>query len=281
MAALGLPDINARLKRGAPLVQCITNTVTQAFTANVLLAVGASPAMLDHEADAGQFAGMADGLLVNLGTATSHHFLAADAAIAVMHAGAKPWVLDPVSVGVASYRSTRIRQAVEGHPSAIRGNASEILALAGAGGGGRGVDSTDAVDAVLAGAIRLAARTGAVVAISGERDAVIAVHGDTVRIARIAGGHPLMARVVGTGCSLGALVAAYLAADAHGPFAATVAAHAHFKLAGTAAAATAHGPGSFLPAFLDALAAVDGAALARCEAGIELQQLAVPVSCAG
>ncbi len=236
--------------------------------------------MIDHEADSAQFAAMADALLINLGTASNHQLLAADAAISVATEIGKPWVLDPVSVGVVDFRSIKIRQAAASRPTVVRGNASEVAALAGAGAGGRGVDSTDTVDAVLPTAIRLAQATGGVVAVSGARDAVVAVHGAQVQIARIGGGHALMPKVVGTGCALGALVAAYLAAGREpgtarlaGDFAATVAAHAHFALAGLAAGAQAAGPGSFQVAFIDALHALTSADLARADVQLETRAL--------
>lgn len=276
---VGLAGLQRALRETAPLIQCITNTVVQAFSANVLLALGAAPAMLDHEADASQFAAMADGLLVNLGTATSHQFLAADAAIATVNRLEKPWVLDPVSIGVADYRSTRIRQAARARPTVIRGNASEIAALAGQGIGPRGVDAQEAVDAVLPAAIELAHETGAVVAVSGANDAIVDVSDTQVRIARIAGGDALMQQVIGTGCALGAAVAAYLAtahraADAMASsacFEATIAAHAHFKLAGAQAATQAAGPGSFAVAFLDALHALPAQALDRASVHVTAQ----------
>src|SRR5699024_962992 len=135
--------------------------------------IGAAPAMIDHEADAGQFAALADAVVINLGTASSHQFLAADAAIQTATATATPWVLDPVSVGVTDYRTGRIQQAARQNPTVIRGNASEIAVLAGRGAGGRGVDSTDAVDAVLPAAVQLSVTTGAIVAVSGAIDAIV------------------------------------------------------------------------------------------------------------
>ncbi|GAA2000798.1 hydroxyethylthiazole kinase [Brevibacterium samyangense] len=292
MAASAHPfDMSAahrRVRTTTPLVQCITNTVVQQFTANVLLATGASPAMLDHEADAAQFAGLANGILVNYGTATSHQFLGAEAAIGVANHIGTPWVLDPVSVGAVDYRTSRIRAAAERRPTAVRGNASEVAALAGMGLGGRGVDSTDSVDAVLPAAALLSARTGGVVAVSGEVDAIVLARPGTgtsaetapteATVVRVAGGSALMPLVIGTGCSLGGVVAAYLgAAKAAGhrvregasavdtgvlraPGTATdaaleavVAAHAHFAAAGARAGERAQAPGSFAVTFLDAL----------------------------
>ncbi|HEX7386914.1 MAG TPA: hydroxyethylthiazole kinase [Castellaniella sp.] len=287
--ALDLPALHAQLRAAAPLIQNITNTVVQQFSANVLLAVGAAPAMLDHEADAGQFAALADAILINFGTATNQQLLAADAAIRVAHRLRKPWVLDPVSVGVIAFRTERIRQAAENHPTVIRGNASEIAALAGQGAGGRGVDATDEVDAVLPAAMSLAQSTGAVVAVSGACDAIVDVSGSTVRVARVGGGHAFMPLVIGTGCSLGSLTAAYLAAvhagksavphgESHpGAFEAAIAAHAHFKLAGEAAGKTAAGPGSFAVAFIDALYTLRSEGMAHAQVHVEVREM--PDSC--
>ena len=142
-------------------------------------------------------------------------------------------------------------------PAAIRGNASEIAALAGAGAGGRGVDATDEVEAAIPAARDLAAQTGGVVAISGAQDVIVS----TRRVTRLVSGHPMMQLVIGTGCSLGALVAAYLGAhrtaaasrDAFDLHDAVVAAHAHSGAAGMVAAQRASAPGSFAVAWIDAL----------------------------
>lgn len=264
MVDFDLRSANARLRASNPLIQCITNTVVQQFSANVLLAIGASPAMLDHDADAAQFTRIASGLLVNFGTATNQQFLAADAAIDAANEDSKPWVLDPVSIGAVDFRTTRIRRAANSSPTAIRGNASEIAALAGIGLGGRGVDSTDEVDAVIPAAAELARTTGAIVAVSGPRDAIVARIDGVDYVVRLDGGHSYMALVIGTGCSLGAVTAAYLvgATTTSAKFEAVVAAHAHFKVAGDAAAAGANGPGSYSVNFLDALHTLTGDELA-------------------
>ena len=264
MVDFDLRSANARLRASNPLIQCITNTVVQQFSANVLLAVGAAPAMLDHEADAAQFTRISSGLLVNFGTATNQQFLAADAAIDAANEDSKPWVLDPVSIGAVDFRTTRIRRAANSSPTAIRGNASEIAALAEVGLGGRGVDSTDEVDAVIPAAAELAKSTGAIVAVSGPKDAIVAHFDGADHVARLDGGHSFMPLVIGTGCSLGAVTAAYLvgATTASARFEAVVAAHAHFKVAGETAAEGARGPGSFSVNFLDALHTITGDDLA-------------------
>lgn len=264
MVDFDLRSAHEHMRASNPLIQCITNTVVQQFSANVLLAIGAAPAMLDHEADAAQFTRIASGLLVNFGTATNQQFLAADAAIDAANEDSTPWVLDPVSIGAVDFRTTRIRRAADSGPTAIRGNASEIAALAGVGLGGRGVDSTDEVDAVIPGAVELARSTGSIVAVSGPRDAIVAHIDGVDLVARLDGGHSYMPLVIGTGCSLGAVTAAYLvgATTASARFEAVIAAHAHFKVAGEAAAAGAKGPGSYSVNFLDELHTLDAKVLA-------------------
>jgi hydroxyethylthiazole kinase len=59
------------LRQHRPLVQCLTNVVSASFVANVLLSAGASPAMVDNPEEAALFAGVADAVLINLGTPTS------------------------------------------------------------------------------------------------------------------------------------------------------------------------------------------------------------------
>jgi len=241
----------ADLRVAPPLVQCITNAVVTNFTANALLALGASPAMCDIPGEAGLFAGIAGGVLVNLGTPTAEQRDAAREAVAA----GTPWVLDPVAVGALPVRTALARELLEARPAIVRGNASEILALAGAGAGGRGVDSTDSPEAALDAARALAVRTGGTVAVSGPVDLIV----DADRVARVSGGSVLLTRVTGGGCALGAAMAALLAVtDA---FTAATTASAIWAVASERAEAASGGPGSFAVAFLDALAAITPADL--------------------
>ncbi|WP_392839620.1 hydroxyethylthiazole kinase [Streptomyces sp. LN500] len=253
-----VPQALARVRADSPLVQCLTNSVVTGFTANVLLALGASPAMVDIPDEAGPFARIASGVLINLGTPHAEQRSAmVEAARAAGPAGT-PWVLDPVAVGALPVRTALARELLELRPAVIRGNASEIIALAGAGGGGRGVDSSDDVAAAEESARDLARRTGCVVAVSGPVDFVT----DGVRSARIANGDALLTRVTGGGCALGAVMAAFAAVD-EDRFATTVAAVAAYAVAAELAAKEASGPGTFAVAFLDALAALEEADLSE------------------
>lgn len=264
-----------RLRDTVPLVQCLTNTVVTQFTANVLLSAGASPAMVDTPEEAADFARVASGVLVNLGTPTAAGYTAMREAVRGAGEAGTPWVLDPVACGGAAARTAFAGDIVRHRPAAVRGNPSEIRTLAGLvtgdtgntalSAGGRGVDSTDEVESASVAASALSAATGAVVAVSGPRDLIVSTRPDgTTRTTWLTSGDPLMQRVVGTGCALGALTAAYLGAelagttastDSTGPdlHAAVVAAHAHAGAAGTAAAREASAPGSFAVAWIDRL----------------------------
>ncbi|BCJ35670.1 hydroxyethylthiazole kinase [Actinocatenispora thailandica] len=246
----------AAVRSSTPLVQCITNSVAVNTTANALLALGAAPAMVDLPEEAGGFAAAASGLLVNLGTPGAEHRAAMRAAVAGATAAGTPWVLDPVAVGSLPVRTELAAVLSDAGPDVVRGNASEVLAVAGAGAGGRGVDATDDAEAAADVAAELAVRTGAVVAVSGPVD-VITDGRDTVRVRN---GHVHLTRMTGGGCALGAVIAAF-AATGPDRLASTVAAVLTYTVAAELAAERAAGPGSFAPAFLDALSVVDGAVL--------------------
>ncbi|EPN9526212.1 hydroxyethylthiazole kinase [Cronobacter malonaticus] len=237
-----------QLRRHAPLVHCITNDVVQHFTANVLLALGASPAMVVDTEEAAQFAAIADALLINLGTLTHPQQQAMRAAIDSACAAGKPWTLDPVAVGALTLRTEFAQELLARRPAAIRGNASEIRALAGESGGGRGVDATESAHQAREAARLLARRTGAVVAVTGEVDYIT----DGERTVAVEGGTGMLTRVVGTGCALSAVVAACCALP--GDRLENVATACWLmKRAGEQALTVSRGPGSFASALLDNL----------------------------
>ncbi len=243
--------LQAVRERG-PLVHCLTNIVVAGFTANVLLAVGASPAMVENDREAAEFAAIADALLVNLGTLSAERARAMRLAAESATAHERPWVLDPVAVGAMSFRTDLAAELLEHRPAVVRGNSSEVLSLAGAAGAGRGVDSTVSSDAAVSVAGDLARRTGAVVAVSGEVDYVT----DGSQTLEVHTGHPLMTKVTGVGCALGALVAAFSAVEPS-PLVAAAAATIVLTVAAEEAAAASSGPGSFAVALLDALSVLD------------------------
>ncbi|VXB88754.1 hydoxyethylthiazole kinase [Burkholderia sp. 8Y] len=255
MLAADLFSFVTRVRERAPLVHCLTNLVVTNFTANVLLAIGAAPAMVVAREEVAQFAPLANALLVNLGTLDVPQMRAMRAAVDAANDAGTPWVLDPVAVGPLTFRTEFALDLLDAKPAVIRGNASEIISLSGGAASGRGVDSTAATDAALDAAQILALQTGAVVAVTGATDYIT----DGRRVVALSNGSPLMTRVTGVGCALSATVAAFVGAaasrDEH--WAATIAAIAYSTVAGELAARDGAWPGSFAVAYLDRLASVD------------------------
>lgn len=243
------------LRRRAPLVHCITNGVVTGFTANVLLALGASPAMVETVEEVADFVQIADSLLINVGTITTRDAEAMLKAAVAAHQTDTPWVLDPVAFGALEFRSRIVKELLMFRPAVIRGNASEILALGGAAGEGKGVDATVSSTEAVSSAVALAAGSGAVVALSGQTDYIT----DGSVVIPVPGGHAMMTKVTGMGCTLGAFIAALLPATGSALRAAT-AASAVYAEAGRCAAREARGTGSFAVSFLDHLSTIGTAA---------------------
>lgn len=246
------------LRERSPLVQCLTNIVVAQWTANVLLAVGAAPAMVDNPEEAGAFARIAGGVLVNLGTPYADTASAMEQAVEAATDAGTPWVLDPVAAGALAWRTGIARKLLADRPTVLRGNASEVMALTG-GTGGKGVDSVDSPEAALGAAVELAGLHGTVVAISGPVDHLT----DGTRVVKVANGHPLLTKVTGVGCALGAMIAGF-AAVLDDPLLAAVAATATLTVAADAATESLApaGPGTFAVALLDQLALLTPSELA-------------------
>jgi hydroxyethylthiazole kinase len=238
-----------KVREAKPLVHNITNFVVMNFTANILLAAGASPVMAHAENEVEEMVSFAKALVLNIGT------LSDDWVAAMIKAGKKatalgiPIILDPVGAGATMLRTKAAQRILsETRVSVVRGNASEIIALAGGNAHSKGVDAADSVEAASEQAMRLARQLAVPVAITGPQDFIT----DGERVVRVANGHPLMSAVTGTGCGATALIGAFAAMDA-APVSAAATALAYYGLAGERAAKDAAGPGSFMVRFLDAL----------------------------
>lgn len=252
----GIVEAANKVRANNPMAGSITNSVTIDFVANAQLAVGGSAAMV-YLPDEGECLVAAGGAVyINMGTLLPVYEETLPRTAAAAHAASKPWVLDPVGIGIGSLRTELLRGFKPYKPAIVRGNASEIIALAGLWdlegdaselSRARGVDTTDTVAAARDAAVALARYTGGAVAISGESDLVT----DGSTVAYSTGGSALMGKVTGFGCSLGGVAAVY-ATQAY-PFTAALAAVAHYNVAGTRAAAAADAPASFKVAFIDEL----------------------------
>ncbi|MGE8684158.1 MAG: hydroxyethylthiazole kinase [Acinetobacter sp.] len=238
----------AELKATQPLVHVITNAVASNYVANILLAAGASPAMIDNPFEAESFASIASAININLGTPNAEQMQAMQVTAQTAQQLNKPWVLDPVGYGpVLSWRSEMVDTLLQYKPTVIRGNASEISSLAGNQGESRGVDSTLNSAEIYLHALPLLEHAECI-AISGESDFILSKEINAV--IQIEGGSYLQPKVTASGCALGALTAAYCAVS-ETVTVGTVAAHLHFAIAGLKAYEIASSVGSFNVAFLD------------------------------
>ena len=247
-----LKRVMAAMAAAKPLVHCLTNEVVTHVTANALLACGASPLMVVEEEECRAMAAQAEGLLVNIGTFSAERASAMLSAIDMRHAHRRPWVFDPVAVGALAPRSAWAAQLLERcAPTVVRGNASEVIALAG-GNGGRGTDSTASAEEAIGAAHTLLSRGVSAVAISGATDIIVTAAG-TIRVQH---GHPLLTHITGAGCMLGALMAALAGLPEVTPGEAALAGTLWFTLAAEHAAGSISGPGSLNVALIDALHAL-------------------------
>jgi hydroxyethylthiazole kinase len=170
-----------------------------------------------------------------------------------------PIVVDPVGAGATPYRTQTVLDLFAAvRPTIIRGNASEILAVYGAEGRTRGVDSAAASQDAVQAARALHERFGAVVCVSGATDFIVGRQG----VVRVDNGHPMMTKVTGLGCTATALCGAF-AAVTPDPQLATAQAAVVMGLAGELAAERSPGPGSLQVHFLDALYQLGEAELAQ------------------
>ncbi len=263
-----IPTIADTVRNKNPLVHCITNYVTVNDCANALLAIGASPVMADDLSEAEEIAEISDALVINIGTLNERTIRSMIAAGKRASALGRPVLLDPVGAGASRLRTetaAALMAAIDF--TVIRGNASEIMTLAAGTGRCRGVDAIEgdtdasAFESLAESARGLAARTGAVVAVTGAVDLVT----DGKRTLLVSNGHPLMARITGSGCMLSAITGGFCGAAPDRPLAAVAAAIAAMGFAGEQAAAVCSeegtGTGSFRMHLIDRLSLLGGKAL--------------------
>ncbi len=244
--------IREAVKKSRPLIVNLTNNVVTNFTANVLLAVGASPIMSEGDQEAEELAKIADAVVLNIGTLHPRqvtYFLKAGQVANEQH---KPVILDPVGVGATRYRNETTLELIKQIKfSLIRGNCGEMGFLAGTTGKNKGVDSlTTDIDVSLTKA--LAEQTGALVCATGATDYLI----DKAKVYTNRTGHELLQLVTGTGCALTSTMGAFLAVS-NDPGLGALAALAFYGAAAEKAASSVQGPGSFAISFLDALYSLD------------------------
>ncbi|ANV25946.1 hydroxyethylthiazole kinase [Agrobacterium pusense] len=220
-------EILEKVRQARPRVHCLMNTVVQKFTADGITVVGGIPSMTTSLEEIESFVAKADALTINLGTLDAERRKVILLAVEIANASGKPWIVDPVHCDYSPSRLAFARELITLSPAIVRGNRAEMSLI------GEVPD-----------AIRI--DTGPVDHLS-----------DATRRVRIVNGHPWMAKVTGTGCLSGGVIAAFMAVE-QDALAAAASALAVTGVSAELAASCARGPGTFEPAFLDALSAITG-----------------------
>lgn len=238
-----------QIKTKRPLILNLTNDVSMSLIANGLLSLGASPIMSQAPEEIDDLLKITNGLVINIGTLNETFIRLCEKACATANALDIPITFDPVGVGASQYRTSTCLQFLERFKFAvIRGNASEIMAIAGASQTTKGVDSLHETQNAIKSGQYLASKHSAIIAISGETDAVI----DDNKVQLFKRGSPIMPMITGSGCLLTSVTSAFHSVH-HDAYEAVAAAVYFYSLCGEIASQKSNGPGSFLPHFIDAL----------------------------
>ncbi|OHX44253.1 hydroxyethylthiazole kinase [Cytobacillus oceanisediminis] len=234
-----------------PLVHNITNVVVTNFTANGLLAIGASPVMAYAHEEAAEMAKIAGALVLNMGTLTEKEVKSMLIAGKSANQHGVPVIFDPVGVGATAYRTDTAKRILEELDiTIIRGNAAEIANAAGQKWSIKGVDAVEAAGNTSELAKSAAKELGAVTVITGKQDIV----SDGRSTFAIKNGHPLLTKVTGAGCLLTSIIGAFAAIEKD-PVKAAVTSLVVYGSAAEIAAekSDGKGPGTFQIEFLNSL----------------------------
>lgn len=237
------------VRHASPLVHNITNYVVMNNTANALLAAGASPIMSHAKSEVEEMVAISHALVVNIGTLDEYWVESMILAAKKANSLKKPWILDPVGAGATSYRDNVLSELLILKPTVIRGNASEIIALAKANiTATKGVDSTAKSDEAIQAAENLVRNYGSIVCISGETDIIINGN-DKIFLKN---GHEMMTKVTGLGCTASALIGSFICVIEN-KTEAVVAAMSLLSISGQLATSKSAGPGSLQLHIIDKL----------------------------
>lgn len=236
-----------QINQQKPLILCLTNYVTMDLMANSLLALGAAPLMSESIAEIEELVTISQSVYINIGTLNDVFIERAVYAAQIANSLKKPVILDPVGSGASKLRTSASLKLL-GLANIIRGNASEIISLAGVNGVTKGVETAHQVDHAIDTAVSLAQIHHKTVVISGPEDFVT----DGTQRLILPFGSPLMPLITGMGCTMTAVLSAFVAINPN-YFAASSEASAYFGLCGQLTQAQTQTPGSFRQAFMDNL----------------------------
>ncbi|HJV44728.1 MAG TPA: hydroxyethylthiazole kinase [Bacillota bacterium] len=239
-----------------PLVHNITNVVVTNFTANGLLALGASPVMAYAKEEVAQMASIAGALVLNIGTLDPLEVESMIIAGLAANKKGTPVILDPVGVGATDYRTQTARRILrEVNVNILRGNAAEVANTIGESWLIKGVDASGGSGDTRELARKAAKQLNCTVVITGKDDIVSDGHA----LFEVHNGHPLLTKVTGTGCLLSSVIGAFAAVETN-PMQACISALTSYGIAAELAYASAgeRGPGSYQIELLNQLSKISG-----------------------
>ncbi len=259
-------ELRERVKKNRPLVHHITNYVVMNSTANVTLAIGASPIMAHAHDEMEAMQAFSGALNINIGTLDEYWIESMLKAGKAASANGTPVILDPVGSGATELRTNTTRKILdEVDVKVVRGNASEIMSLSASDFKIQGVDSLETVESAKEGAMALASELGKVIAITGKIDFIT----DGKTSYTVSNGDPMFGNVTGTGCAATTVISAFNAVEENALIATTTAL-AFYGLAGEVAAKNSDGPGSFQVALYDALYSLEKTDI---EKGVKIKEV--------
>jgi len=242
-----------RIRAEKPHIFSIMNEVASNFSANGIIAIGASPSISNTPKEAEESSRRARAVVLNLGTLTEDRAEAMLLAGKAANEAGTPVILDPIAMGATTFRTKVINDLLENVQfTAICGNAGEIAVL------GEALERTTSPDAAIdtndpAIAKKVAQKYNTIVVSTGETDVIT----DGSKVALCSNGHKMMANITASGCVFTAVLAAFIAVGGKHVYDASIEATASYAIAGEIAAGNSRGPGSFIPAFLDELYLLD------------------------
>jgi len=252
---LKISSLLEKVRQQKPLIHHITNWVTIYDCANIVKVLGASPVMAHAPEEAAEMTGIADALVLNIGTLTNE--LIKVMIIAAMRANKKniPIVLDVCGAGATKFRDEKIVELLDhAKINIIKGNASEIARVAGIDVCTKGVDSTEVYADLILVAQNLAVQRECVVVVTGEIDIIVSKD----KCFKVKNGNKMMSQVVGTGCMAASVIGTF-AAVGDDLAEAACAGLCAYEIAAEQAAALASGPGTFKERLFDCLCCLDSA----------------------
>ncbi|WP_100403212.1 hydroxyethylthiazole kinase [Bacillus sp. FJAT-42315] len=199
-----------KLREQQPLIHNITNVVVTNFTANGLLALGASPVMAYAKEEVADMARISSALVLNIGTLDEEKVEAMIIAGKAANEASIPVIFDPVGAGATTYRTEVARKIVrEVNVAVIRGNAAEIAHVTGHKWEIKGVDAKEGQGDPIQLAQEAAKSLGMSVVITGKTDVI--TDGNTTYL--VHNGDAMLTKVTGAGCLLTSVIGAFAAVE--------------------------------------------------------------------